>query len=398
MTADSPAPETITTTTGKKLLRYRSPQGKFAKYEALTAGAMGAATKEQGDSASGSSEGIPLGTGEESDISDSTDDMPTRGSGNVSNNKPAIDRLLEDIVATQLPTWIRDFIKTLVQNQTSKTSSPQPINQPAETVEQAAASDDFEPEKDQSDMDSAAYRTSDQGLKHIVINQPKAKLKNGNFAGQDIHNSILYGADLQEASFAEANLEGVDLRCAQLQKACFISAYLGGADLRGTNLQGADLTNAYLHGAWLQLADLSDTDFSRAKLDGAHMSQAQFDSIKSRSKNVTGSADLAEAAPSDEARVYEIQIPNEYRGFLFHILIDRFSGNELNTLCLELNVDCDNLPEPKERKAGGLLRHLENRKRIHELVEIGSKSRSDICWHYTPQQTMASRAAVTSTP
>jgi hypothetical protein len=66
---------------------------------------------------------------------------------------------------------------------------------------------------------------------------------------------------------------------------------------------------------------------------------------------------------------------------LRQILAARFDESELRTLCFELGEDYENLPPGgKAAKARELVRYLERRNRIVELVETGKRLRPDISW------------------
>jgi hypothetical protein len=66
---------------------------------------------------------------------------------------------------------------------------------------------------------------------------------------------------------------------------------------------------------------------------------------------------------------------------LREILATRFDESELRTLCYELCEDYENLPpEGKAGKARELIRYLERRDRIPELVETGKRLRPGISW------------------
>jgi tetratricopeptide (TPR) repeat protein len=64
---------------------------------------------------------------------------------------------------------------------------------------------------------------------------------------------------------------------------------------------------------------------------------------------------------------------------LRHILTERFDEGELRTLCFDLGVDYDSLPDRgKANKARELVAYLERRDRILELIEMGQRLRPDI--------------------
>lgn len=67
------------------------------------------------------------------------------------------------------------------------------------------------------------------------------------------------------------------------------------------------------------------------------------------------------------------------------ILIEKFDEGELQTLSGDLRVDYDNLPgSGKANKARELIRFLERRNQIRELLRIGKQHRSDISWPEQP--------------
>jgi len=71
----------------------------------------------------------------------------------------------------------------------------------------------------------------------------------------------------------------------------------------------------------------------------------------------------------------------EYPSQLLEILDQRFDEGELKTLCFYLDVDYDNLPDKgKANKARELIKYLERRNRIPELVRVGKQLRPDISW------------------
>ncbi len=72
----------------------------------------------------------------------------------------------------------------------------------------------------------------------------------------------------------------------------------------------------------------------------------------------------------------------QYQSRLFQILVNRFDRSELRMLCFHLGIDYkDSLPgESKEDKVLDLIKHLERRHRILELVQAGRQLRPDIAW------------------
>jgi hypothetical protein len=73
---------------------------------------------------------------------------------------------------------------------------------------------------------------------------------------------------------------------------------------------------------------------------------------------------------------------NQARLIALHgILTERFSLEDLRTLCFQLGVDWDNLPgRGKGVMARELLRFLKHRERLADLVSIGKQQRPDIPW------------------
>jgi tetratricopeptide (TPR) repeat protein len=66
---------------------------------------------------------------------------------------------------------------------------------------------------------------------------------------------------------------------------------------------------------------------------------------------------------------------------LHQILTAHFNEEELRTLCLDLDIDYDDLPsEGKVSKARELIAYLDRRGRIPELIEVGRKQRPDLVW------------------
>ena len=73
-------------------------------------------------------------------------------------------------------------------------------------------------------------------------------------------------------------------------------------------------------------------------------------------------------------------MPNPYIQLL-GILTQRFSEDELLTLCFELGVDYEELPaSTKTGKARELIAHLDRHERIPDLIRIGKSQRPDVPW------------------
>ncbi|TKV98119.1 hypothetical protein SEVIR_9G539100v4 [Setaria viridis] len=108
-----------------------------------------------------------------------------------------------------------------------------------------------------------------------------AILRECEFVGANLQDSILDGANLRSANLQDACLTRcsfieTDLHSAHLQTANLTSANLSGANLEAANLKGAKLSGTNLQGANLQRAylrevDLRDTLLTGAKLGGANL-------------------------------------------------------------------------------------------------------------------------------
>ncbi len=113
------------------------------------------------------------------------------------------------------------------------------------------------------------------------FNLAGANLSKADFSGAKLAGANLSGANLSRAKFCRADLSQADLSRANLFK-----ANLSQADLAGINLNGADLTGAFLiranlsgatlHQACLKGANLGQASLFRASLKSAVLSQASF--------------------------------------------------------------------------------------------------------------------------
>ncbi|WP_420632067.1 hypothetical protein [Candidatus Leptofilum sp.] len=66
---------------------------------------------------------------------------------------------------------------------------------------------------------------------------------------------------------------------------------------------------------------------------------------------------------------------------LHDLLSDRFSDEELRTLCLDLNIDYDDLPAlGKSNKARELITYLARRSQLDKLLTVGLETRPDVPW------------------
>jgi uncharacterized protein YjbI with pentapeptide repeats len=124
-------------------------------------------------------------------------------------------------------------------------------------------------------------------------------LAGANFAKADLSAARLGGADLTRANLARAKLFRADLSQADLSRASLFRANLSQADLSGANLDGADVSEAFLVrsnlsgasllGACLKGANLGQASLFRAKLVKAVLREASF------FKSDLTEADLSEA-------------------------------------------------------------------------------------------------------
>jgi 2-oxoglutarate dehydrogenase E2 component (dihydrolipoamide succinyltransferase) len=65
---------------------------------------------------------------------------------------------------------------------------------------------------------------------------------------------------------------------------------------------------------------------------------------------------------------------------LFHLLIIGFSNLELDDLCFELEIEYEDLPAEKRAKAREMIRYLERRDRLKDLIVAGRKLRPNLPW------------------
>jgi hypothetical protein len=68
------------------------------------------------------------------------------------------------------------------------------------------------------------------------------------------------------------------------------------------------------------------------------------------------------------------------RGKLRKTLVDHFSKEELITLCFDLGIEHENLPETKGSLSMGLVEHCEHHGMIPKLLDMCRQSRSDVAW------------------
>ncbi len=73
--------------------------------------------------------------------------------------------------------------------------------------------------------------------------------------------------------------------------------------------------------------------------------------------------------------------PQVDRTKLRQLLIDSFDAGELRDLCFDLEVDYDSLRgEGKAGKARELIAHLERRRRVADLLQVGREARPELPW------------------
>jgi uncharacterized protein YjbI with pentapeptide repeats len=126
------------------------------------------------------------------------------------------------------------------------------------------------------------------------LNLAGANLAKADFSGARLAGTNLSGANLSRAKFFRADLSQADLSRATLFKANLSQADMAGANLNGADLTGAFLIRANLSGASLlqacmKGANLGQASLFRAKLVGAVLCQASF------FKADLSEADLSEA-------------------------------------------------------------------------------------------------------
>ena len=94
-----------------------------------------------------------------------------------------------------------------------------------------------------------------------------------------------------------------------------------------------------------------------------------------------GSTEPGHGAPPVAPALEERAPDREYLIRLRQTLTGRFDVGELRTLCFDLGLDYDDLPgEGRASKARELIRYLERRGRIPDLVTVGGQMRPDVFW------------------
>ncbi|KAL6902381.1 hypothetical protein ACP4OV_005257 [Aristida adscensionis] len=108
-----------------------------------------------------------------------------------------------------------------------------------------------------------------------------ANLRECEFIGANLQESILDGANLRSANLQDACLTQcsfieTDLHSAHLQTANLTGANLKGANLEAANLKGAKLSGTNFQGANLQRAYLREVDLRETQLTGAKLGGANL--------------------------------------------------------------------------------------------------------------------------
>jgi len=84
---------------------------------------------------------------------------------------------------------------------------------------------------------------------------------------------------------------------------------------------------------------------------------------------------------------------------LIQTLATRFDTEDLRTLCFSLGVDYDDLPaEGKANRARELVKYLERRDQIPDLIEAGRELRPDVSWSDIPEVIGAAPSAFRNAP
>ncbi len=88
---------------------------------------------------------------------------------------------------------------------------------------------------------------------------------------------------------------------------------------------------------------------------------------------------VSKSPDEDSAASERAEHQHPYR--LHKILMKCFNETELQTLCFRLDMEYDDLPGTgRENKARELIKYLERRQRLSELVEIGKELRPKESW------------------
>jgi hypothetical protein len=86
-------------------------------------------------------------------------------------------------------------------------------------------------------------------------------------------------------------------------------------------------------------------------------------------------------------------VQRKQRAQLRKVLAGRFSKEELRTLCFDLGIPYENLPEGLDGLARELIIYCEKRDRLPELVETARELRSDVDWEDLAPATAPARVA-----
>ena len=152
-------------------------------------------------------------------------------------------------------------------------------------------------------------------------NLSRAKLFRADLSQADISRTSLFKANLSQADLGCANLNGADLSGALLIRANLSGASLAGACLKGANFGQASLFRAMLVKAVLREAsffksDLTEAALSEADLEGANFQEAVLEQTNLRAAKAAG-ANLCfatllrtnlEGAVLDHCAVYGISL------------------------------------------------------------------------------------------
>jgi hypothetical protein len=115
--------------------------------------------------------------------------------------------------------------------------------------------------------------------------------------------------------------------------------------------------------------------------------ESEFDAVEQQLDELEAQLERAastgpgQAAPPAAPATATRALDREYLIRLRQTLTARFDVGELRTLCFDLGVDYDDLPgQGRASKARELIRYLERRDRIPDLVSFGGQMRPDISW------------------